>query len=135
MFYLPYNKNLKEFSRQLRNHSTLSEVLLWNELKQGKMKGLQFNRQKPLGFYIVDFYCKNLKLVNEIDGCSHDNNEAYLNDIERQKILESLGLSFLRFDDRDVKRDLNSVLIAIEKFIAENPPAPFAKGELKSQHY
>lgn len=129
MFYLPYNKNLKEFSRQLRNHSTLSEVLLWNELKQGKMKGFQFNRQKPLGCYIVDFYCKNLKLVIEIDGCSHDNDEAYLNDIERQKILESLGLSFLRFDDRDVKRDLNCVLIAIENFIAENPPAPFAKGE------
>jgi very-short-patch-repair endonuclease len=59
MKHLPYNKNLKMFSRDLRNFSTLSEVLLWNELKAGKIKGYKFNRQKPLLNYIVDFFAKN----------------------------------------------------------------------------
>ena len=60
MKYIPYNKNLKEFSHKLRNNSTLSEVLLWDYLQAGKMLGYKFNRQKPLLNYIVDFYCKPL---------------------------------------------------------------------------
>ena len=66
-----YNKNLKAFSRKLRNNSTLSEVLLWSELKGRKILGYRFTRQKPLGKYIADFYCFELKLVIEIDGESH----------------------------------------------------------------
>jgi len=73
MTYIPYNKKLNEFSRKLRNNSTLSEVLLWDYLRAGKIKGFKFNRQKPLLNYIVDFYCKELMLVIEIDGDSHDN--------------------------------------------------------------
>jgi very-short-patch-repair endonuclease len=83
MYYLPYNKNLKQFSRNLRNNSTLGEVLLWNELKAGKMYGYKFNRQKPLGNYIVDFYCKSLALVIEVDGESHYSEEAYVRDEKR----------------------------------------------------
>jgi len=68
MYFIPYNKSLKEFSRELRNHSTLSEVLLWNKLRASQFRGYGFNRQKPLNQYIVDFYCKKLNLVIEIDG-------------------------------------------------------------------
>jgi very-short-patch-repair endonuclease len=68
MYYLPYNKNLKAFSRKLRNNSTLGEILLWKQLRAGSMDGYTFNRQKPLGNYIVDFYCKPLNLVIEVDG-------------------------------------------------------------------
>lgn len=71
MYYLPYNKNLKQFSRNLRNNSTLSEVLLWQQLRAGNISGYKFNRQKPLDNYIVDFYCKKLNLVIEVDGASH----------------------------------------------------------------
>ncbi len=130
MYYLPYNKNLKQFSRQLRNNSTLGEVLLWNELKAGKMYGYKFNRQKPLGNYIVDFYCKKLSLVIEVDGSSHYSEEANIKDQKRQKILEDLSLYFLRFDDSEVKRDMLNVLGTIEAFILDfqeqggNPPAP-----------
>ncbi len=68
---LIYNKKLNILARNLRNNSTLSEVLLWNQLKQRKMSGYQFLRQRPIGNYIVDFFCHKLKLVIEIDGESH----------------------------------------------------------------
>ena len=111
-----FHIKLKEFSRELRNNSTLSEVLLWNELKAEKMCGYQFNRQKPLGNYSVDFYCKKLNLVIEIDGNSHDFEDVYLNDIKRQRILESKGLNFLKFDDLEVKVVMMNVLRVIEDF-------------------
>jgi len=88
MKHIPYNKNLKDFSRKLRNNQTLGETLLWMELQKKQMRGYQFNRQKPLGNYIVDFYCKKLSLVIEIDGGSHDFEEIMVKDIERQRILE-----------------------------------------------
>ena len=129
MKFLPYDKNLKQFSRDLRNNSTLSEVLLWNELKQRSLKGYQFNRQKPLGSYIVDFYCKSLSLVIEIDGCTHDSEDAVVSDLKRQEVLEEMGLKLLRFNDLDVKRNLAGVLKVIEKFMIAfeeggNPPCP-----------
>ena len=117
MYYLPYNKNLRDFSRYLRKNSTLSEILLWNELKNEKMLGYQFNRQKPIHRYIVDFYCKKLNLVIEIDGCSHGFEEVYLNDIKREEILKTIGLKFLRFDDMEVKLNRNNVLRLIEDYI------------------
>ncbi|GEO06149.1 hypothetical protein AAE02nite_38130 [Adhaeribacter aerolatus] len=55
---IPYQPHLKQLARQLRNNSTLAEVLLWNELKGKKLNGYDFDRQKPLDAYIVDFYCK-----------------------------------------------------------------------------
>ena len=128
MHHLPYNRNLKEFSRQLRNNSTLSEVILWKELRSGKVNGYKFNRQKPLGRYIVDFYCRKLNLVIEVDGSSHYVGDAPIRDRERQTILESLGLQFLRFDDADVKNDISYVMRVIYEFIEDwekrNPPAP-----------
>ena len=119
MYYLPYNQDLKEFSRLLRNNSTLSEVLLWNKIKNKAIMGYQFNRQKPLNRYIVDFYCKELNLVIEIDGNSHDHPDAYLSDVKRQEALESLGLRFLRFHDIDVKRNIDNVIRSIEGYILE----------------
>ncbi len=65
-----YNPKLKKLARELRNNSTLAEVLLWNQLKARKMKGCQFMRQKPIGHYIFNFFCSKLKLVIEIDGQS-----------------------------------------------------------------
>lgn len=89
--------------------------------------GFKFNRQKPLDNYIVDFYCKKLNLVIEIDGDSHIHDDAPLKDAERQEILQQMGLSFLRFDDLDVKRNMAFVLDEIHHFIAdwesENPPS------------
>jgi very-short-patch-repair endonuclease len=116
--FLPYNPKLKELARKLRNDSTLSEVLLWEYLKQDQMLGYDFHRQKPIDNYIVDFFCLDLMLAIEIDGDSHDHN--YVKDEIRQKKLESLGVRFLRFDDLEVKKDMDNVLMAIEHWIEDN---------------
>ncbi len=84
--------------------------------------GFDFDRQKPLGNYIVDFYCKDLSLAIEIDGDSHYFN--YDNDIDRQRDLEKLGIRFLRFDDIEVKKSIDNVLKVIELWIINNRPTP-----------
>ena len=112
---IPYNPKLKQIARNLRNHSTLSEVLLWQQLKSKKMMGYDFHRQKPIDQFIVDFYCSELMLAIEIDGESHDYKVAY--DRERQACLEGLGVKFLRFDDMDVKQNLDGVVLAIRDWI------------------
>jgi very-short-patch-repair endonuclease len=108
-------ETIKERARELRNNSTLSEVLLWNQLKGRKMYGYQFLRQKPIGNYITDFYCFKLKLIVEIDGSSHDEKETY--DSQRQTFLEKLGYTVLRFNDLDVKKDMQNVLRVIADYI------------------
>jgi very-short-patch-repair endonuclease len=121
---IPYNRKLKLLARKLRQNMTLSEVLLWNELKQKKMLGYDFDRQRPIDEYIVDFYCKELFLAIEVDGDSHDTDEAQHKDQIRQKRLESLGVSFLRFENLEVKRNMNNVLKEIESWIENNQPTP-----------
>ena len=116
---IPYKPYLKELAKKLRNNMTLSEVLLWNEIKQKKINGYDFDRQKPIDDYIVDFYCKKLQLAIEIDGDSHDSEEAFNKDNERQIRLESLGVHFIRFDDIEVKRNMNNVLRALYGKIEE----------------
>jgi len=113
-----YNPKLKQRARELRKNSTLSEVLFWEELKSRKMLGYKFLRQKPIGNYIVDFFCNKLKMVIEIDGDSHTE-EKFEYDINRQKWLESSGVNVLRFDDLEVKKDMDNVLSAIEGWIVD----------------
>ena len=113
--YIKYNPELKARARELRKNSTPSEIELWKGLRAGKMQGYTFNRQKPLDRYIVDFYCRKLKLVIEIDGASPDEKRAY--DLRRQKRLESLGLHVIRFYDHDVMNHLDGVLYKIEQTI------------------
>lgn len=124
MYYLPYNKNLKAFSRKLRNHSTLGEILLWKQLRAGQVSGYTFNRQKPLGNYIVDFYCKPLNLVIEVDGGYHFEEEQKILDKERQSILEDMGLNFLRFHNEEIRKDMDRVLEKIKAYAST-----FTKGK------
>jgi very-short-patch-repair endonuclease len=113
----PYNPVLKDFARKLRNFSTLSEVLLWNELKCKRMNGYDFHRQKPILYYIVDLFCHELELAIEIDGSSHEVEGAFERDMRRQKQIEALGINFLRFDDEEVKKDIDKVLRKIRGYI------------------
>lgn len=113
---LPYNPKLKILARQLRNNSTLSEVLLWQKIK-GKNFGYEFHRQLPIDEFIIDFYCHELHLAIEIDGNTHYYNYVY--DKSRQTKLESMGITFVRFSDSDVKRKMNDVLRALEITILE----------------
>ena len=118
---LPANKSLRQRARELRTNSTLSEVLLWNHLKQKRACGLDFDRQKIIGNYIVDFYCAKLNLVLEIDGNSHDNKYKY--DARRDEYLQSLGLNILHIADLDVKNNMQKVLDCIETIILYHYPA------------
>jgi very-short-patch-repair endonuclease len=126
--FLPYNKNLKEFARELRNNSTLSEVLLWMKIKNKQMRGYQLLRQKPLDRYIADFYCQRLNLVLEVDGYSHYDQEAQENDRLRDSILQEHGLFILRIDDKDVKRDMLNVLHRIEGYMDDFEEAGLPAG-------
>ena len=115
---IPYNPKLKEHARKLRNTSTYTEVMLWNYLKGKQVRGYDFDRQKPIDNFIVDFYCKDLMLAVEIDGESHYGNEA--RDKKKDKRLNELGVTVLRFDDTEVVHKLESVLKKIEEWIDEN---------------
>ena len=112
---IPYNSKLTALSKQLRNKSTLAEVLLWNQIKQEQMRGYQFLRQKPIDNYIVDFFCYELMLAIEIDGETH--NYQVEKDRIRQNRLELLGVNLLRFLDIDVKRNMDGVLLNLDRWI------------------
>jgi very-short-patch-repair endonuclease len=111
---IPYKPYLKKLARELRKNSTLSEILLWQEIK-GKTLGYEFHRQVPLDKYIVDFYCHELMLAIEIDGCSHDFDDTFENDKVRQEKLKSFGVKFLRFDDLEIKKDVANVIEIISE--------------------
>ena len=96
---------------------TYSEVRLWDELKNGQMMEYDFDRQKPIYKYIVDFYCKDVSLVIEIDGITHDDLEASNYDERRQKELELLGITFLRFNALDVVHDMVNIIQQIENWL------------------
>ncbi len=113
---IPYDPKLKEFAKQLRKNSTLSEVLLWQNIKN-KALGVQFHRQVPLLNYIVDFYCHELMLAIEIDGDSHLYKYEY--DAKRQGELEKAGVVFIRFSDLDVKQNMFSVGLSLEQVVQE----------------
>lgn len=130
---IPYNPVLRDLARNLRKESTLSEILLWKEIKTKQILGYQFHRQVPIGNYIVDFFCHELFLAIEIDGISHALKETY--DEKRQQRLESLGVRFLRFDDLKVKFQMESVLSRIKEWInaytknSQTSPSPSSKGD------
>ncbi len=125
---IPYNPKLKVLARNLRNDSTFTEIMLWNYLKKKQVRGYDFDRQKPIDNYIVDFYCKDLNLAIEIDGESHYGREE--RDKLKDKRLKELGVSVLRFDDLDIIYKLDKVIESIEKWIDENTrkqPTPFRR--------
>jgi very-short-patch-repair endonuclease len=94
----------------------MAEIILWKHIKN-KVTGYEFHRQVPINEYIVDFYCHELKMAIEVDGCTHDfKHEA---DEHRQKILENLGIVFVRFTNEDVKKHLSDVLRMLQVRIEE----------------
>ncbi len=113
-----YNKKLKKFARELRKKSTPAEILLWRDvLKARKMKGYQFNRQFPIGNYIVDFICRKLRLIIEIDGFSH--NLKFDKHIKKDEDLRKMGYTILHVKEKDVLKDIEAVKKYIESYVEE----------------
>ena len=113
-----YRKANKAFAIKLRNESTYAEALLWKYIRNRSL-GVQFHRQVPLDKFIVDFYCHELKLAIEIDGITHEGSEAEQRDETRQKRLEDLGVSFIRFADNDVKTNIQGCYTALQMKVDE----------------
>jgi very-short-patch-repair endonuclease len=123
---IPYNPKLKELAKALRNNSTPGEIALWKKIRDKQLLGYDFDRQKPLGEYIVDFFCHELMLAVEIDGISHENQEAFEKDIQRQKDLEGLGIQVLRFKEHEAVNNVRLVLEQIEFWIHSTHPLPLS---------
>jgi very-short-patch-repair endonuclease len=114
---LPYNSKLKACSRKLRSSMTDAEIALWVKLRRKQLHGLQFYRQKPLGNFIVDFYCPAAQLVIEIDGGQHYTEDGAIRDGLRDAYLESLRLRVLRFSNIDVLTNMDGVIAAIVRHL------------------
>ena len=121
-----FNKSKETYKRKtLRNNMPHAEVILWSKLK-GKQTGCKFRRQYSVGGFAIDFVCPEIKLAIEVDGDSHYTEGAKYRDMERQKIIEHYGFIFLRFTNKEIKENLNGVLIKIQQCInrLKDPPLP-----------
>lgn len=113
-----FNKpKLKPVRQKLRSNSSKIESILWKKLKSKQLE-YKFRRQQGIGKYIVDFYCPELKLIIELDGRSHDGEQFY-KDLMRDKYLKDLGLYIIRYTSDQVLRDIQSVVIDIERVTKE----------------
>ena len=118
MTNLPYNAVLKSRARALRKAGNLSEVIFWKQVRAGEFHNIDFDRQRVIGNYIVDFYVKSLGLVIEIDGESHNDKEEY--DEKREGFLISLGLKVFKISTTQIHYDLDNVMKNLENYIIEN---------------
>ncbi|HHT9146303.1 MAG TPA: endonuclease domain-containing protein [Candidatus Wunengus sp. YC61] len=130
-----YNKILQPFANKLRKEMTKAEACLWKyALRASQMKGYQFRRQRPVLRYIADFLCKELKLVIEVDGITHQDEETWVKDKRKTSDLEGAGFKVIRFTDEEVLKNMNGVIERIERVVEETemsspPPAPPPAGD------
>ena len=109
-------QRMLEVARNLRREQTTTEAILWQHLKS-KKRGYKVRRQQPIGAFVVDFYISQSRLIIEIDGSIHD--EQQEQDRERQLLLEKLGLRFLRFSTTQIEHNLSQVLETIDTEVAK----------------
>ncbi len=112
-----YNKSLKQYARDLRNHSTKAEIILWDNLLKNSYLGHPFLRQRPILHYIVDFVCLELMLVIEVDGITHEFEAVQKKDIRKERDLESVGFTVLRYTDWEVLERRDEVLVELREWI------------------
>lgn len=130
-----YNKKLKSFAHEKRYEMTKAEACLWKYVLSSKKTGYTFNRQRPILNFIVDFMCKELKLIIEVDGISHFTEETILKDELKQKALEEKGYTLIRFRDPEILSQIDRVRLAILNCISQIEernilPLPPPKGEI-----
>jgi len=115
-------QRMTEVARQFRKQPTPSEAILWQALRNRKLQGRKFRRQQPIGNFIVDFFCANERLILEVDGLIHESQKIL--DQQRQELLESLGLRFVRVSSDLVEKDLSAALEIISQAFNPHPPTP-----------
>lgn len=112
---LNYNKHLISRAKKLRRDMTKQEKHLWYDFLS--RYPIRFQRQKTIGNYIVDFYCHKAKLVVELDGSQHFDEQGIAYDAKRTAFLESLGLRVVRFSNHDVDSNFNGVCITVKQIV------------------
>jgi len=105
---LPYNPDLKTRSINLRKAGNFPEVVFWKQVRSASFHNLDFDRQRIIGNYIVDFYIKTSGLIIEIDGSSHNDKDNY--DERRETFLKSFGLEMYRISSLRVLHDIDNVM-------------------------
>ena len=114
-------------ARELRKNATRAELALWGQLRNRQVRGVRFNFQRPVGPYICDFIARTPNLIVEVDGGQHALNvEA---DAKRTAFLKMRGYRLIRFWNNDVLENIEGVVAAIEKALADRPsPTPPGNG-------
>ena len=108
-----------EFAKQMRKSPTIAENTLWKYLSNKQMQGLKFRRQHPLGNFILDFYCHEIKLSIELDGETHDEQTQKEYDIVRTKLLNEKGIFEIRFANEIILNHITDALNEIEKTVSQ----------------
>ncbi len=110
-----HNPNLTKRARYLRKHATKSEIFLWKFALKSEIMGYSFDRQRPVLNFIADFMCRELMLIIECDGITHQLEGAKERDEKRQQALEDVGFTVLRFEDNMILNNLSTTLSIIEQ--------------------
>ena len=112
-----YSSNAKTFqyAHKLRRQMTDAEKSLWKHLCRNQLDGYRFKRQHPIINYIADFYCHKAKLIIEVDGKIHEQNEQIIHDRERTTKIETLGCRVMRFTNTEVMNQIEYVIMSIRK--------------------
>ena len=119
--------SIETLAKELRKHSTDAERHLWQHLRGRQILNAKFRRQHVIHPYIIDFVCLENKLIIEVDGSQHIEQQNY--DEDRTKFLESQGFHVLRFWNNEVLTQIDSVLEVIYRELEKQPsPQPSPKG-------
>ena len=112
---IPYRHDLVPLAKTLRKNMTKQERRLWFEFLRSLP--IRFQRQKPLGHYIADFYCAEAKLVIELDGSQHFLDDGMASDKERDAALREMGITVRRYSNSDVDNNFDGVCADILQFL------------------
>lgn len=116
--------------RALRRTSPLAERLMWQHLRDRRLGGWKFRRQYGIAHYVADFCCVECRLVVELDGLSHEGEDAAEYDLNRQNYLESLGFRVVRFQNEQIYRNINGVLETLLGY-CQNDKTKAVSGQLR----
>ncbi|MEI8344057.1 MAG: endonuclease domain-containing protein [Candidatus Moraniibacteriota bacterium] len=112
------NKTILGRCRELRKNATPQEIIFWSKIRAKRFQGLKFKRQYSIGKYIIDFVCLEKKLIIELDGWQHGEENQKKYDKERTEFLEKLGFKIMRFWNNEVNNNIEGIFLKIAKFVS-----------------
>ena len=108
-------------ARALRRNETFAEKRLWEQLRNRTLEGFKFARQVPIGPFVADFVCRDLKLIVEVDGATHSTDEELEKDMRRTEYLSGEGYHVIRFQNDEILNGMDQVLTLISEALQARP--------------